>query len=229
MKSTPTIICPVCAMRNDDQQRCSFCGTSLKAVAPEPPVAAKRAATGTTTTFHPPAPSEPRQPGLSLSPKYAGFWIRAVAFAVDSFILRIIIWLLVGIGVFGYLSGSGQDISGDQFLRLFALPWGYLAGVDLLVTLSYFTFFLGRTGQTPGKMLFGLKVLRKDGTEIDYAQAMIRTMGYYLNHLTLGIGFLWIAVDPRKQGFHDKIAGAVEIRLGLAEIRDWQPPMPTSS
>jgi uncharacterized RDD family membrane protein YckC len=53
----------------------------------------------------------------------------------------------------------------------------------------------------------------------------VRTLGYYLNHFTLCIGFLWVAVDPRKQGLHDKIAGTYEIRVGLAEIQDWQPPI----
>jgi len=216
-------------MKNDDQERCSFCGANLKAAAPHPPVAEQPGAPGTATAIHPPTRSEPRQPFPILAPKFAGFWIRAVAFMVDSFILRLIIWLLVAVGIFGYVSGLGEHLSRDQFLQFFELPWGYLAGIDLIVTLGYFTFFLGRTGQTPGKMLFGLKVLRKDGSEINYTQAMLRTMGYYLNHLTLGIGFLWIAVDPRKQGFHDKIAGAVEIRLGLAEIREWQPPMPATS
>ena len=82
------------------------------------------------------------------------------------------------------------------------------------MNLTYFTFFLSSSGQTPGKMLFGLKVTRVDGDSLSILQALWRTLGYYLNQLTLFIGFLWVAFDSRKQGFHDKIAGTIEIRQG---------------
>ncbi len=238
MQSTPNITCPACAMKNDDQERCSFCGTSLRAAQPQPPAPGHIAAAGPTSAppqyqnmaGSGPVPNlqnrpEPWQQGPSLSPKFAGFWIRSIAFLCDSFLIQLIIWILVAVSFFGYITGSGKGPSLDQASLLFELPWGSLAGVDLIVSLSYFTFFLGRTGQTPGKMLFSLKVLRRDGKGISYPQALVRTIGYYLNHLTLGIGFLWIAVDRRKQGFHDKIAGTVEICLGQAQIRDWHPPL----
>jgi uncharacterized RDD family membrane protein YckC len=44
------------------------------------------------------------------------------------------------------------------------------------------------------------------------AKFVARYLGYYVSTLVIGLGFLWIAFDARKQGWHDKIAGTVVIR-----------------
>jgi glyoxylase-like metal-dependent hydrolase (beta-lactamase superfamily II) len=41
---------------------------------------------------------------------------------------------------------------------------------------------------------------------------LVRYLGYYVSTLPLMLGFLWIAFDPRKQGWHDKMAGTVVVR-----------------
>jgi uncharacterized RDD family membrane protein YckC len=43
-------------------------------------------------------------------------------------------------------------------------------------------------------------------------QDLIRYFGYLLSVMPLGLGYLWVAFDPRKQGFHDKLAGTVVVR-----------------
>jgi uncharacterized RDD family membrane protein YckC len=143
---------------------------------------------------------------------------------VDGFLILLVVSLLVGVGVFGYVAGSETDTAGDVSFMFYDTNWNYMNLVVFVLNMAYFTFFLGTRGQTPGKMLCGLKVIRLDGSPVGYGQAAVRTLGYYLNHFTLCIGFLWVAFDPRKQGLHDKIAGTLEIRVGLAEVRDWQPP-----
>jgi uncharacterized RDD family membrane protein YckC len=40
----------------------------------------------------------------------------------------------------------------------------------------------------------------------------VRYLGYYVSTLPLLLGFLWVAFDPRKQGWHDKMAGTVVVR-----------------
>jgi uncharacterized RDD family membrane protein YckC len=39
-----------------------------------------------------------------------------------------------------------------------------------------------------------------------------RYFAYYLSTILLGLGFLWIIWDPKKQGWHDKLAGTVVVR-----------------
>jgi uncharacterized RDD family membrane protein YckC len=151
---------------------------------------------------------------VAQGPRFAGFWIRVCAYITDSLIIQMIIWLLFAVALFGYTTGASGNLSAEGIYQIYQSQWGSIAGMDLIVKLIYYTLFLGKTGQTPGKNLFGLRVIRTDGRPVTYAQALIRTIGYYINMLTLEIGFLWVAVDRRKQGLHDKIAGTLEIHQG---------------
>ena len=66
---------------------------------------------------------------------------------------------------------------------------------------------------TPGKMVFRAKIVdATTGNAPSDARLLIRFLGYFASILTLGIGFLWIAIDRRKQGLHDKIAHTVVVR-----------------
>jgi uncharacterized RDD family membrane protein YckC len=63
-------------------------------------------------------------------------------------------------------------------------------------------------------MAVRVKVIRTDGTEIGYVRAFLReVVGKFLSKLLLGIGYLMVAVDSRKQGLHDKIADTYVIKL----------------
>jgi uncharacterized RDD family membrane protein YckC len=46
-------------------------------------------------------------------------------------------------------------------------------------------------------------------------------MGYFISGLALGMGFFWIGLDKRKQGWHDKMANTVVIRK--AEMVTFNP------
>jgi uncharacterized RDD family membrane protein YckC len=152
-----------------------------------------------------------------------------VAYTIDGFLIVILLSILIGVGLFGYTSGSGTDAVSSFSYTFEESAFSYLNLVVFVLYMAYYTFFLGTRGQTPGKMVCGLKVLRLDGGPVGFGQAAIRTLGYFLNHFTLYIGFLWVAIDPRKQGLHDKIAGTCEIRVGLAEIKDWETPAQTGT
>ena len=66
---------------------------------------------------------------------------------------------------------------------------------------------------TPGKMVISAKIVdAKTGTRPRPIQLVIRYLGYFISALPFGLGFLWVALDSRKQGWHDKLAGTVVIR-----------------
>jgi|CZKI01.1.fsa_nt_gi uncharacterized RDD family membrane protein YckC len=71
-------------------------------------------------------------------------------------------------------------------------------------------------GATIGGIIFGLKVVRADGKPMDWVTAAVRALACFLSLIVIGLGFLWIAFDPEKQGWHDKIAGTVVVRLQKA-------------
>jgi uncharacterized RDD family membrane protein YckC len=68
-------------------------------------------------------------------------------------------------------------------------------------------------GSTVGGIIFGLKVVRHDGRPLDWATSVVRALACFLSLIFLCLGFIWIAFDPEKQGWHDKIAGTVVVRL----------------
>lgn len=139
---------------------------------------------------------------LAAATRYAGFWRRAAASFIDSLLFGLVlavIYLLLGWG----LPGAAAPAAANPVAE-FAL--GNLLPVALTVFL--WVRFLG----TPGKRLLGYEVVDADsGAALRIGQALPRYLGYFVSLLPFGLGFLWIAWDRRKQGFHDKIAKTVVV------------------
>ena len=70
----------------------------------------------------------------------------------------------------------------------------------------YTWFFLTRNnGQTVGKMLMKIRVVKTDGTPISDADAVVRYLGYLLDGIFL-LGWLSALFDENRQCWHDKLA-----------------------
>jgi uncharacterized RDD family membrane protein YckC len=66
---------------------------------------------------------------------------------------------------------------------------------------------------TPGKMVIGAKIVNaRTGRQPSTGQLIGRYFAYYISLIPLGLGYLWVAWDPKKQGWHDKLAGTVVVR-----------------
>ena len=68
-------------------------------------------------------------------------------------------------------------------------------------------------GATVGGIVFDLHVVRQDGRPVDWETAIVRALGCFLSLAVAGLGFIWIAFDPNRQAWHDKIAGTVVVRV----------------
>jgi len=78
----------------------------------------------------------------------------------------------------------------------------------------YSVFFIGYCGQTPGKMVTRIKVVRSDGSEVGFGAAIFRELvGKFISTLLLGCGYLMVLFDEKNQGLHDKIADTWVIKL----------------
>ncbi len=83
---------------------------------------------------------------------------------------------------------------------------------QLLFIFGYITFMWCRFATTPGKFLFGVRILDdKSRGRITPKQATIRFFSLLISVLPLGIGVIWSAFDHRSQAWHDKIAKTVLI------------------
>ncbi len=87
-----------------------------------------------------------------------------------------------------------------------------------VIGLGYFIIGWGRNGQTLGKSMLGLTVVRPDGKPLGYGKAILRYIGYIISGIVFSVGFLWIAFDKKRQGWHDKMAGSVVVNTGDEEL-----------
>lgn len=148
--------------------------------------------------------------------RYGGFWRRSIAYLIDEAILYFISLILFLIGLLAL--GLKEDMiahvltSPDDLTRGMGIPGLLYIAASLVAGMTYFTWFHGIAGRTPGKMLLGLRVIQASGEPMTPGVAFLRWVGYLISGLLFCLGFLWVAIDRRKQGWHDKIAATVVIR-----------------
>ncbi len=126
-----------------------------------------------------------------------------MAVLTDSILFFLATTLILFLSTGGELSHLGEVTADRQWLG-FALN-------DLLPMLLVVGFWV-HSGATPGKQLMDCRVvLVSTGKPPGPGRAVLRYLGYLASLLTLGLGFLWILWDRRRQGLHDKLAGTVVI------------------
>jgi uncharacterized RDD family membrane protein YckC/cytoskeletal protein CcmA (bactofilin family) len=84
-------------------------------------------------------------------------------------------------------------------------------GIPILLA-AYAACLWKYRGSTIGGIIFGLRVVRMDDRPIDWTTAIVRALGCFLSLIAVGIGFIWVAFDPERQSWHDKIAGTTVVR-----------------
>jgi uncharacterized RDD family membrane protein YckC len=135
----------------------------------------------------------------------AGFAIRTVAYLFDALLLT-----FCG-GAFPFLVISNSYPNGHQP----GGTGGSVGGGSVLVSLIYFVVFWSYLGggRTLGMRLLGLRVIREDGGPLGFIGALVRWVGLWISFAVCFIGVLWVAGDSRKQGWHDKLAHTLVIRV----------------
>ena len=82
----------------------------------------------------------------------------------------------------------------------------------LLSPLVVVGFWIAR-GATPGKMICGLRIIdSRTGGHPTPWQFVGRYVMQFVSAACAGLGYPWIAIDARKQAWHDKIVGTVVVR-----------------
>ncbi|MBC7869206.1 MAG: RDD family protein [Chitinophagaceae bacterium] len=120
----------------------------------------------------------------------------------ERFIALVIDSIIVGIigGVFG---ASGNWWGGGL--------------VGFLIGAVYQWYFLTQqNGQTLGKKVMNIRVIKTDGGPIRDADAVLRFIGYYINSVIIGIGWIWALFDKENRGWHDLIANTYVIKASSA-------------
>jgi uncharacterized RDD family membrane protein YckC len=136
--------------------------------------------------------------------QYADFWVRAGAKIIDIFIL----WT-IGIMVTFFLGFFVSPTYDPEVSMTFPV----LANIfQLIIAVTYTTYFLGKYSATPGKMACHLKVVTPDGGKVSYSQAGYRYFAEIISSLIFGIGYLIAIFDIERRTLHDRIAGTRVVR-----------------
>lgn len=152
----------------------------------------------------------PRPRARSRGPQSSpAFGARAWALVVDAMLLFLASSTLpffarVGIRAAEAVSGS-TELYDDVLTRQLTTVG------DVALVASYFTFVTAETGQTVGKSLMDLRVVRPDGRTPDALQSLVRCVGYLFSLMPMGFGFLLAAFSPRR-ALHDYLAGTIVLR-----------------
>lgn len=172
------------------------------------PSVAPVATTAPTLVAPPITPTNPTQPLAQVV--YAKFWDRFLAIFIDGLILSTISFVINFIlGVVGALAGS--TTSPDPIFVIVSMAVSTLIWI---VQVAYPIYFIGSKGQTLGKMIMKIKVIKEDTGEIPgYTTAFLReTVGKFVSGIVFGIGYIVANKDPKKQSWHDKIAHTIVIK-----------------
>jgi len=131
---------------------------------------------------------------------YAGLVQRAVALIIDQIIIGVALVVLIFAGVLSTSMSAGAVVA--------------IMGVQWVLWLVYFTILEGSSGQTIGKRFMNIRVISADGSDLSYAQAMVRSLLRIVDSLpTLYIlGIILVIVTRERQRLGDMVAGSVVIR-----------------
>lgn len=140
---------------------------------------------------------------------YAGFWKRAAASIIDSFVVGIVAGM-VGM-VFGVMMVASMGSGGfDEGLAVLLQILNQLVALGLGAT--YFGWMHSSSMQASvGKLAVGIKVVRGDGSRISFARGFGRYFAYMLSSLTLGIGLIMAGFTERKRALHDMICDTLVV------------------
>lgn len=134
--------------------------------------------------------------------EYVGFWLRVWASIIDTALIVAVTFPLLW-AIYGRdRLASGVTLTG---------PAGFLI-TYLLPAVAVIVFWSARNA-TPGKMAIGARIVDAGtGGAPSLGQHLIRYLGYFVSMIPACLGLIWVGIDSRKQGWHDKLAGTVVVR-----------------
>jgi uncharacterized RDD family membrane protein YckC len=150
--------------------------------------------------------------------KKAGFLSRFFAMCFDLFFLMMFIGALIsGTALFiGKNTAIVEMILSSKGIEIVRQAIPYIKttlGIIVAIPPLYFIIMHMVFGQTIGKMILGIQVVRSDGRRIGLLISTLRFFGYIISFVLLCFGFFWVIVDNQRQGWHDMIADTVVIKL----------------
>ncbi len=152
----------------------------------------------------------------------ASFFERVVAYLIDILFLQGIVALVIVLFVSSpdaFVIADQGNRGGIDLAMVAESPIGQyiiqnlyvvlgVGGLQILVT----AFMLSQWTVTLGKKVMGIHVVDEDGRHISFGKALIRELGKLLSLLVVGLGFIWMMINPKKRAWHDVFAQSIVLR-----------------
>jgi uncharacterized RDD family membrane protein YckC len=147
--------------------------------------------------------------------RYAGFWLRLVAYAMDTILLGFFF-----LPIFGYIfQNAGITDVGQQnpfdptFLQQHPDVFFLVEAISFVGSGLYFSVMESSPWQaTLGKRALGLRVTDLHGARLSFGRATARYFAKLVSGLTLMIGYVMAAFTAKKQALHDQLVGTLVLR-----------------
>lgn len=152
--------------------------------------------------------------------RYAGFWLRFIAYIIDNFIMGLGGFLIslpfIGGIIFSAIGIGGNPESTENLVKGIAGIVGSVIGLILVIVLLGWLYFAimesSKTQGTLGKMALGLKVTDLEGNRVSFGRATGRYFGKIISGMIMYIGYIIAGFTEKKQALHDIMAYCLVVR-----------------
>ncbi|MGB8646375.1 MAG: RDD family protein [Anaerolineae bacterium] len=145
----------------------------------------------------------------------AEFSDRLVAFIIDSVILSTlmtIVWCLGYFVIASFATAASSAFASttlgsyDSISNLLGAIVSFLTmATPIGISLFYYALFYSHSGQTPGKKISRIRLVRDTGQPLSFKRAAVRFLLSWISGLPFYFGYWWVLWDPKKQAWHDHL------------------------
>lgn len=201
--------CEQCGKRISETAKfCPYCGNAVAIADSVQSQQSVKQEISTPPSLETKQESTPASPETRPEQKYVGFWARFAANFLDGILISIFV-SPASIRII-YLLSKGK-IRSDWISESACVALAFYSVLYILSQVILLVLWCKKQASI-GKMAISVKIVdAKTGKAPTKKQLIGRYFAYVLSTLPLGLGFLWIAFDSKKQGWHDKLAGTAVI------------------
>jgi uncharacterized RDD family membrane protein YckC len=153
---------------------------------------------------------------------YGGFWVRTAAFVIDLIILTAII---LSIGGAIYIIPDILGIKETVFIQVLLMWWPLIFW--LMVPWLYCVLWeSSKVRATPGKLVFSLVVVDKEGKRLGFLHASGRYWIKAISFVILRLIYIVVAFTAKKQGVHDLCASTLVVNKKELQRHEQQSSLP---
>ena len=142
-------------------------------------------------------------------PAFAGFWLRAVAYLIDTVLISLVFGLIASVYPATFIKYPDASTSVTSLPQLTPIAFA----ITMTANWLYYTFFEASIWQaTPGKRALRLYVADSNGQRLTFARAAGRNAAKFISSLTFLVGYLVAGITEKKQALHDILASCLVLR-----------------